>query len=32
MAGPVRTHANLPYCPEVGKYEKLAKVGQGTFG
>ncbi|XP_019856007.1 PREDICTED: cyclin-dependent kinase 9-like, partial [Amphimedon queenslandica] len=31
MAGPVRT-VNLPYCPEVGKYEKLTKVGQGTFG
>lgn len=22
----------FPYCDEVGKYEKLTKVGQGTFG
>ena len=29
--GPHRT-ANFPYCPEIGKYEKMAKVGQGTFG
>lgn len=29
--GPQRT-ANFPYCPEIGKYEKMAKVGQGTFG
>ena len=21
-----------PFCDEVGKYEKLMKVGQGTFG
>ena len=23
---------DYPYCDEVGKYEKMAKVGQGTFG
>lgn len=23
---------DYPYCDEVGKYEKLTKVGQGTFG
>lgn len=23
---------NYPYCEDVGKYEKLMKVGQGTFG
>ena len=23
---------NFPYCEDVGKYEKLMKVGQGTFG
>lgn len=29
--GPHKT-PNFPYCPEIGKYEKMAKVGQGTFG
>ena len=23
---------DFPYCHEVSKYEKIAKVGQGTFG
>lgn len=22
----------FPYCNEAGKYEKVAKIGQGTFG
>jgi len=25
-------HNEFPFCPDVGKYEKLMKVGQGTFG
>lgn len=25
-------HNEYPFCPDVGKYEKLMKVGQGTFG
>jgi hypothetical protein len=23
---------DFPFCDEVGKYEKVAKIGQGTFG
>jgi hypothetical protein len=23
---------DYPHCDEVGKYEKLSKIGQGTFG
>ena len=23
---------DFPFCDEVGKYEKLTKIGQGTFG
>lgn len=31
--GPVKASSlNFPYCPEITKYEKMAKVGQGTFG
>ena len=31
--GPVKASTiNFPFCPDVTKYEKLAKVGQGTFG
>lgn len=23
---------NYPYCQDINKYEKLCKIGQGTFG
>lgn len=23
---------DFPYCDESGKYEKVSKIGQGTFG
>ena len=23
---------NYPYCHDISKYEKLCKIGQGTFG
>jgi len=23
---------DFPFCPEANKYEKLTKIGQGTFG
>lgn len=23
---------NFPYCDESSKYEKVSKIGQGTFG
>ena len=23
---------NFPYCARVDKYEKISKIGQGTFG
>ena len=41
MAGPIRNDKfsnrqrnpyNFPYCENLDKYEKLAKIGQGTYG
>ena len=33
MSGPASTKVlTFPYCHEVVKYEKVAKIGQGTFG
>lgn len=25
-------HCNFPYCDDVDKYERIAKIGQGTYG
>ena len=29
--GPMKV-SYFPFCPEITKYEKMAKVGEGTFG
>jgi hypothetical protein len=25
-------NVHYPYCADIAKYEKVAKIGQGTFG
>lgn len=33
VGGPVKASSvHFPFCPEISKYERMAKVGQGTFG
>jgi len=33
VGGPVKASSvQFPFCPEISKYERMAKVGQGTFG
>ena len=32
MASYQRDAIEFPHCDEVSKYEKSAKIGQGTFG
>jgi len=32
MAKGVNPKMEFPFCPDVAKYDKITKIGQGTFG
>nr|CAB3229488.1 cyclin-dependent kinase 9 [Phallusia mammillata] len=32
MAKPTESTMDFPFCHDVGKYERITKIGQGTFG